>query len=66
MKKLLSIVCSLFFMHSFSQSPVEQSAGTQGSPGEKVLIKAIAVIINPEGNKKAPPKAVNLYRSGCL
>jgi hypothetical protein len=33
--------------------------------GEKVLIKALAVIVNPEGNKKPPARKIHLSSNEC-
>jgi hypothetical protein len=52
-------------MHSFSQSPLDVRISTQKIPGEKVLIKALAVIVNPEGNKKSPTRKINLSSTEC-
>jgi len=65
MKKLLSGICCVLYLNSFSQTPVDAGANAQKTSGEKVLVKAIAVIVNPEGNKKAPPKTVKLHASEC-
>lgn len=58
MKKLSSIACFVLYIHSFSQDP---QLGTGGQKtGEGVLIKALAVFANPEWNKKAAIKTINL------
>jgi hypothetical protein len=59
MKKLLSIICSVLCIHSIFQSP-DINANTTKISGEKVLMKAIAGIVNPQGNKKAPAKITTL------
>ena len=47
-------------MHSFSQpSPEPVNRGPKAGD-EKVLIKALAVIVNPEGNKRTPVKNIQL------
>ena len=56
MKKLLAVFCSVLCIHSISQSPIEAVTNSQKTSGEKVLMKAIAVIVNPQANKKAPAK----------
>ena len=63
MKKLLSIACCVLYAHSFSKAPTDSAPKTTDA---KVLIKAIAVIMNPEGNKKAPIKTVTIYSSESL
>ena len=58
MKKLSSIICFALYIHSFSQEPkVGHSAQKSG---EGILIKALAVFANPDWNKKAPIKTINL------
>jgi hypothetical protein len=47
-------------MHSFTQAPVETGAGSTKATGEKVLVKAISIIVNPEGSKKAPAKTIQI------
>jgi hypothetical protein len=61
MKKLLSIGCCILYAHSFSKVPIESSSSTANDT--KVLIKAIAVIMNPEGNKKTPVRTINIFSS---
>jgi len=51
-------------MRSFSQAPLETGFSSQKASGEKVLLKALAVFINPEGNKKTPVKNINIFSSG--
>ena len=50
-------------MHSFAQAPKEAGFTQPKTSAEKVLIKAVAAIINPEGNKKVPAKRINLAPS---
>ncbi|HEY0356169.1 MAG TPA: hypothetical protein VGC29_08200 [Flavisolibacter sp.] len=57
MKKLVAIACSVFFLSNFSKV----SAGNisdESSRGQRNLVKAIAVIVNTESNKKLPSKPV--------
>ena len=65
MKKLLSVFCSVLCLHSISQSPLDISSNSQKASGEKVLMKAIAGIVNPNGNKKAPAKTTNISPVQC-
>lgn len=66
MKKLLSIMCCVLCMDSFSEGPLDTViTSPQKASGEKVLIKAIALIVNPEANKKAPVKKINTFSSEC-
>jgi hypothetical protein len=60
MKKLLAVFCSALCIHSISQSPLDTATNSQKTSGEKVLLKAIAVIVNPQANKKAPAKISNV------
>jgi len=53
MKKLLSLGCCILCAHSFSKVPVEKK-----TTDEKVIVKAILGIMNPEGGKKMPIKTV--------
>jgi hypothetical protein len=64
MKKLLSVVCCVLYAHSFSKAPSE--SGAPKASDEKVLIKAIAVMMNPEGNKKSPIQTVATFSSEPL
>jgi hypothetical protein len=63
MKKLLSVFCCVLYMHSIAQTPLEVSIVSQKTSGEKVLIKALAAIVNREGNKKTPYRKINLCSS---
>jgi len=65
MKELVSMICCVLCMRSISQPPIDAEANAQKASGEKVLIKALAVIVNPESNKKVPGKTVNIYSSEC-
>jgi hypothetical protein len=60
MKKLLSVICCVLYLDSISHAPIEAGLKAEKASGEKVLIKAIAVFMNPEGNKKMPAKRINL------
>jgi hypothetical protein len=59
MKKILAAGCSVLFLQSFSQVSSSHDEMAEQS-GRKVLIKAIAVIVNTDANRKAPPKRVHL------
>ena len=57
MKKLLASGCCILFLQSFSQvSPANDTLDLQN--GRKILIKAIAVIVNTDANRKLPPKRI--------
>jgi hypothetical protein len=62
MKKLLSLVCLFLYLHSFAQAPAGNS---QKASGEKVLIKALSVIVNPAASKKTPEKKIHLTPPEC-
>jgi len=67
MKKLLAAGCTVLALQSFSQiAPMSETADLQ--TGRKVLIKAIAVIVNSENNRKTPPKRVYIpyLESPCV
>ncbi|MEI9911558.1 MAG: hypothetical protein WDO71_19030 [Bacteroidota bacterium] len=65
MKKLLSTFCCILYIHSIAQSPADIKVISSKTTGEKVLIKALAVIVNPEGNKKPPARKINLSSNEC-
>jgi hypothetical protein len=65
MKKLLAAFCSVFFFNSFSQVPHTNEVIEQKASGQRVLIKAIAVIVNTDANKKAPAKRIYVASSEC-
>ena len=53
MKKLVAAFCFVYFGHSL---PKVSPASGQGSCEQRVLVKAIADIVNTESAKKMPPK----------
>ena len=57
MKKLVAAACCILLLNNFSKSSSIHSSD-QKSNGQKVLIKAIAVIVNTESNKKLPAKRI--------
>jgi len=61
MKKLLALICCVLCLHSFSQSPVETEQTSKKMSGEKVLIKMITVIVNPNAYKKLPVRSMDHY-----
>ena len=65
MKKLVTIICCFLQLRSFSQAPVDSSSNSEKASGEKILIKAIAGFVNPNGNKKGPVKTVTLSAAEC-
>lgn len=59
MKKLVAASCCIFFLQTFSKvSAFCEAAEEERSTGRKVLIKAIAVIVNTEAAKKLPAKRI--------
>lgn len=58
MKKLVAAGCCIFFLQNFSKVSIGNELAEEKSAGNKVLIKAIAVIVNTEANKKLPPKRI--------
>jgi hypothetical protein len=66
MKKLLSVFCSVLCIHSIMQTPVDISSGSSKTSGEKNLMRALAVIVNPEANKKSPAKTVTICSTESL
>jgi len=58
MKKLVAAGCCVFFLQNFSEVSSDDLLAEEKSSGNKVLIKAISVIVNTEANKKLPPKRV--------
>jgi hypothetical protein len=63
MKKLVAAGCCIFFLQTFSKASIGNDVTEEKTAGRKVLIKAIAVIVNTEGNKKLPPKRVFIAAS---
>lgn len=62
MKKILAVVCCALYLQSFSQ-PAPLDMRSSGSAGKKGLIKALAIIVNREGNKKNPAKKISVTPS---
>jgi hypothetical protein len=62
MKKLVSLFCCVLCLHSFSAPP---TTAVNKAAGEKVLVKALAVIINRENQKKAPAKVSSVVLPRC-
>jgi len=65
MKKLFAGFCCVLFLRSFPQASVTQVTDPEKTAGQKILIKAIAVMVNAEGNKKAPAKTIHIFSSDC-
>ena len=62
MKKLMSIVCCIFYMHSIDSVSEVRMISPKVS-GEKVLVKALAAIVNRDDKKKTPFRRINLCSS---
>jgi hypothetical protein len=59
MKKLVAAGCCVFFLQTFCKVSVAcEAAEEDRSAGRKVLIKALAVIVNTEANRKLPAKRI--------
>jgi len=57
MKKLVAAYCCILFLQSFSKvSPTTDSS--EKTTGKKVLVKAIAIIVSTEANKKYPTRKI--------
>lgn len=63
MKQLLSLFCCILYMHSITQAAVDIKVISLKTSGEKVLVKALAMFVNREGNKKGPAKRINVPSS---
>ena len=59
MKKLLAAGCCVMALQSFSQVVAFGDEATEMQNGRKVLIKAIAVMVNAEAHRKLPPKRIH-------
>ena len=57
MKKLVAAGCCILFLQNFSRVSTDGIA-EEKSNGQKILVKAIAVIVNTESNKKLPSKRI--------
>jgi hypothetical protein len=57
MKKLLAIGSCIFALQSVSKMDPGLD-GPDQQKGKRVLIKAIAVMVNSEANRKSPPKRI--------
>jgi hypothetical protein len=63
MKQLLSLFCCVLYMHSITHASFDIKVSSPKTSGEKVLVKALAIIVNREGNKKGPVKKINVASS---
>jgi len=62
MKKLVAAYCCVLFFQTFSKvAPGNDSS--EKTTGKKVLVKAIAVIVNTEANKKHPTRKIFIASS---
>ncbi|TMI85779.1 MAG: hypothetical protein E6H10_02230 [Bacteroidetes bacterium] len=62
MKKLMSIYCCALYLHCIGNVSEVRMTSPKVS-GEKVLVKALAAIVNREGKKKTPFRRINLCSS---
>jgi len=58
MKKLVAAYCCFLFIQSFSKITAGNEMAEQKASGQKTLVKAIAVMINTQANKKFPPRRI--------
>lgn len=58
MKKLVAAYCCFLFIQSFSKISAGNELAEQKATGQKTLVKAIAVMMNTEANKKFPPRRI--------
>lgn len=57
MKKLVAAGCCILFLQNVSKA-TGNGLSEQNSSGQKVLIKAIAFMVNTEASKKLPSKRI--------
>ena len=57
MKKLVAAGCTIFLLNNFTKVSSSHTNDDK-SNGQRTLIKAIAVIVNTESNKKLPAKRI--------
>jgi hypothetical protein len=57
MKKLVAAYCCILFLQTFSNVSTENDSSEKTS-GKKVLVKAIAIMVNTEANKKLPARRI--------
>jgi len=62
MKKLVAAYCCILFLQTFSNVSTENDSNEK-TTGKKVLVKALAVIVNTEANKKLPAKRIFIASS---
>lgn len=59
MKKLVAAGCCIFFLQTFCKVSTQcEPAEDERAAGKKVLIKALALIVNTEAGKKLPAKRI--------
>jgi hypothetical protein len=58
MKKLVAAGCCILFLQNVAKVSTGNDLTEQKASGQKVLIKAIAVMVNTEANKKLPPRRI--------
>jgi hypothetical protein len=60
MKKLIAGGCCILCLQTFSQAAPAKDISEETLQGRKGLIRAIAVIMNAESNKKVPARRICL------
>ncbi|GAA4752752.1 hypothetical protein [Flavisolibacter ginsenosidimutans] len=63
MKKLIALGGCIWLFQSFSHAALSDDAIEQAN-GRKVLVKALAVVVNTNAHRKVAPKNVALAGSG--
>jgi hypothetical protein len=58
MKKLVAAGCCFLFLQNVSKVSTGNELAEQKASGQKVLIKAIAFMVNTEASKKLPAKRI--------
>lgn len=60
MKKLVASSCCIFFLQSFPHFVSPNDPVDLNANGKRILIKAIAAIVNTEAGRKLPQKRIHL------
>lgn len=59
MKKLIAFACCIFALQNISQVAIGGEA-VENLSDRRLLVKAIAVIVNSEAARKVPPKRIHV------
>lgn len=63
MKKLVAAGCCIMFLQTFSKVSTGNDLAEEKATGQKVLVKAVAVIMNTGAYKKLPPRHIFIASS---